>query len=84
MKNLLTASTLGTPPLVISSRNGHLECCKYLVEKGADLELAGSVTFDGENIGRTINCTLMFSSNVNFMMFRRSATAMVCLCSGKL
>eukprot|EP00096_Caligus_rogercresseyi_P001274 TRINITY_DN1203_c0_g1_i1.p1 TRINITY_DN1203_c0_g1~~TRINITY_DN1203_c0_g1_i1.p1 ORF type:complete len:701 (+),score=220.98 TRINITY_DN1203_c0_g1_i1:573-2675(+) len=51
VKQLVSAQTNGATPLVLSCRNGHREVVEYLVERcGADVEQAGSVTFDGETI----------------------------------
>ena len=48
---LVSARTNGATPLVLSCRNGHKEVVEYLVERcRADVEQAGSVTFDGETI----------------------------------
>ena len=48
---LVSAKTNGATPLVLSCRNGHREVVEYLVERcRADVEQAGSVTFDGETI----------------------------------
>jgi len=48
---LVSAKTNGATPLVLSCRNGHKEVVEYLVERcRADVEQAGSVTFDGETI----------------------------------
>jgi len=48
---LVSATTNGATPLVLSCRNGHREVVEYLVERcRADVEQAGSVTFDGETI----------------------------------
>ena len=48
---LVSARTNGATPLVLSCRNGHREVVEYLVERcRADVEQAGSVTFDGETI----------------------------------
>jgi len=48
---LVSATTNGATPLVLSCRNGHKEVVEYLVERcRADVEQAGSVTFDGETI----------------------------------
>ncbi|PIO58094.1 ankyrin repeat protein [Teladorsagia circumcincta] len=37
-------------PLVIASRNGHIDVVRYLLAKGADPNVAGTVSFDGETI----------------------------------
>ena len=43
--------TDGTTPLMIASRRGYIEIVKYLVETcDTDLEVGGSVVFDGESI----------------------------------
>jgi len=48
---LVTAKTNGATPLVLSCRNGHHEVVQYLVDRcEANVEQAGSVTFDGETI----------------------------------
>ncbi|CAG9822730.1 unnamed protein product [Phaedon cochleariae] len=48
---LVAAKTAGATPLVIACRNGHYDVAEYLIEKcHADLELPGSVMFDGETI----------------------------------
>ncbi|KAM7284980.1 protein fem-1 homolog CG6966 isoform X1 [Ixodes scapularis] len=48
---LVSATTNGATPLVMASRNGHLEVADYLLEKcHADIEQVGSVTFEGETI----------------------------------
>jgi len=48
---LVTARTNGATPLVLSCRNGHQEVVQYLVDRcEANVEQAGSVTFDGETI----------------------------------
>lgn len=48
---LVTARTNGATPLVLSCRNGHHEVVQYLVDRcEANVEQAGSVTFDGETI----------------------------------
>lgn len=48
---LVTAKTNGATPLVLSCRNGHHEVVQYLVDRcQANVEQAGSVTFDGETI----------------------------------
>ena len=48
---LVSARTNGATPLVLSCRNGHKDVVEYLVERcRADVEQAGSVTFDGETI----------------------------------
>ncbi|XP_038073375.1 protein fem-1 homolog C-like [Patiria miniata] len=40
-----------TTPLIVASRNGHLDVVNYFLEKcKADVEQVGSVTFDGETI----------------------------------
>ncbi|VDK44335.1 unnamed protein product [Anisakis simplex] len=46
----LTAPPSRTPPLVIAARNGHLDVVKYLMKKGADVSVKGTVSFDGEVI----------------------------------
>lgn len=51
VEQLVSARTNGATPLVLSCRNGHKEVVEYLVERcRADVEQAGSVTFDGETI----------------------------------
>ena len=51
VSQLVSARTNGATPLVLSCRNGHKEVVEYLVERcRADVEQAGSVTFDGETI----------------------------------
>ncbi|KAF6018926.1 FEM1C [Bugula neritina] len=41
----------GATPLVMATKNGHYEVVQFLIEHcGADVELVGSVTFDGETI----------------------------------
>ncbi|ROT68218.1 fem-1-like C protein [Penaeus vannamei] len=48
---MVSARTNGATPLVMASKNGHLSCVEYLVERcNADLEQVGSVVFDGETI----------------------------------
>ncbi|KAG8223155.1 hypothetical protein J437_LFUL000578 [Ladona fulva] len=48
---LVSAKTNGSTPLVMACRNGHCDVAEYLIEKcNADLELPGSVVFDGETI----------------------------------
>ncbi|XP_013773127.1 protein fem-1 homolog C-like [Limulus polyphemus] len=49
--SLVTTRQNGATPLVMASRNGHLEVVEYLLEEcKADIEQVGSVSFDGENI----------------------------------
>ncbi|VDN21844.1 unnamed protein product [Gongylonema pulchrum] len=58
IQDCLGPGEIGTPPLVIASRNGHLDVVKspdqfrelLEVEKGADVHITGSVTFDGDLI----------------------------------
>nr|XP_053628741.1 protein fem-1 homolog C-like isoform X2 [Cherax quadricarinatus] len=51
MTRMVCARTNGATPLVMASKNGHLSCVEYLVERcSADLEQVGSVVFDGETI----------------------------------
>ncbi|XP_069190114.1 protein fem-1 homolog A isoform X3 [Procambarus clarkii] len=51
MARMVCARTNGATPLVMASKNGHLSCVEYLVERcNADLEQVGSVVFDGETI----------------------------------
>lgn len=51
VNKLVTARTNGATPLVLSCRNGHHEVVQYLVDRcEANVEQAGSVTFDGETI----------------------------------
>ncbi|KAI8434513.1 hypothetical protein MSG28_012517 [Choristoneura fumiferana] len=48
---LVGAKVGGATPLVIACRNGHYDVAEYLIERcKADIEQAGSVTFDGETI----------------------------------
>lgn len=48
---LVAAKTSGATPLVIACRNGHQDVVEYLIEIcNADIELPGSVIFDGETI----------------------------------
>ncbi|VDM40479.1 unnamed protein product [Toxocara canis] len=46
----LTAAPSRTPPIVIAARNGHLGVVRYLLTKGADVSVRGTVAFDGEVI----------------------------------
>lgn len=51
VKTLVHSLTNGATPLVMAAKNGHYEVVQYLVENcHADVEYAGSVTFDGETI----------------------------------
>ncbi|XP_076331999.1 protein fem-1 homolog C-like isoform X1 [Tachypleus tridentatus] len=48
---LVSTPTNGATPLVVASRNGHVEVVEYLITKcGADIEQVGSVIFDNETI----------------------------------
>ncbi|CAG7833799.1 unnamed protein product [Allacma fusca] len=49
--HLLSTKTAGATPLIAACRNGHYDVAEYLIKHcGADVELAGSVVFDGETI----------------------------------
>lgn len=49
--HLLSTKTAGATPLIAACRNGHYEVAEYLIKNcGADVELVGSVVFDGETI----------------------------------
>ena len=51
VSRLVSAKTNGATPLILSSRNGHLDVVEYLVDKccaSVDQPGCGSVTFDGE------------------------------------
>ncbi|KAL3982887.1 Ankyrin repeats (3 copies) family protein [Acanthocheilonema viteae] len=50
LHHCLSSQKYQTPPLVIAARNGHFDVVKYLLEKGADVSITGTVTFDGEII----------------------------------
>jgi len=51
VKSIVHSRTHGATPLVMAAKNGHIEVVQYLVEHcKADVEYAGSVTFDGETI----------------------------------
>jgi ankyrin repeat protein len=51
VSQLVGAKTNGATPLVLSCRNGHQDVVEYLVDRClANVEQAGSVTFDGETI----------------------------------
>ncbi|MFH4974120.1 hypothetical protein AB6A40_000829 [Gnathostoma spinigerum] len=38
------------PPIVVAARNGHVDVVRYLIKKGADVSVTGTVTFDGETV----------------------------------
>ncbi|EFO20401.1 sex-determining protein fem-1 [Loa loa] len=50
LHHCLSSQKSQTPPLVIAARNGHFDVVKYLLEKGADVSITGTVSFDGEII----------------------------------
>ncbi|XP_032821158.2 protein fem-1 homolog C-like [Petromyzon marinus] len=51
LRGLVTEKTGGSTPLLIAARYGHLDVVLYLVEHcNANIELGGSVNFDGETI----------------------------------
>uniref|UniRef100_A0A915Q5P9 Sex-determining protein fem-1 n=1 Tax=Setaria digitata TaxID=48799 RepID=A0A915Q5P9_9BILA len=53
LHHCLSSQKSETPPLVIAARNGHFDVVKYLtlqLEKGADISVTGTVSFDGEII----------------------------------
>ncbi|VDP18665.1 unnamed protein product [Onchocerca flexuosa] len=50
LQHCLSSRKSQTPPLVIAARNGHFDVVKYLLEKGADISVTGTVSFDGEII----------------------------------
>ncbi|KFB51873.1 AGAP003839-PA-like protein [Anopheles sinensis] len=51
LKTLVTMKTNGVTPLLIACRNGHFDVVQYLIKRcHADVEQAGSVIFDGEQI----------------------------------
>ncbi len=48
---LVNSRTNGATPLIMACRHGHANVAEFLIEKcSADVELPGSVTFDGETI----------------------------------
>ncbi|OXA61426.1 protein fem-1 homolog C [Folsomia candida] len=48
---LSSKGAAGETPLILACRNGHYDVAEYLIKNcGADLELVGSVIFDGETI----------------------------------
>ncbi|XP_074649894.1 protein fem-1 homolog C-like [Tubulanus polymorphus] len=50
-ETIVNAKTAGATPLIMACKNGHLDAARYLIEScKAEIELAGSVTFDGETI----------------------------------
>ncbi|KAH7962102.1 hypothetical protein HPB52_014428 [Rhipicephalus sanguineus] len=51
IQRLVSATTNGATPLVMASRNGHLDVADYLLDRcQADIEQVGSVSFEGETI----------------------------------
>lgn len=51
VQRLVSATTNGATPLVMASRNGHLDVADYLLDRcHADIEQVGSVSFEGETI----------------------------------
>ncbi|KAM3725436.1 Sex-determining protein [Dirofilaria immitis] len=50
LNHCLSSRKCQTPPLVIAARNGHFDVVKYLLDKGADISVTGTVSFDGEII----------------------------------
>ncbi|XP_077556474.1 protein fem-1 homolog CG6966 [Haemaphysalis longicornis] len=51
VRMLVSATTNGATPLVMASRNGHLDVADYLLDRcQADIEQVGSVSFEGETI----------------------------------
>jgi ankyrin repeat protein len=45
---LVNHLTNGATPLIMACRNGHAAVVTFLVNRGADIEMCGSVTFDSE------------------------------------
>ncbi|WKY03630.1 hypothetical protein Q1695_004968 [Nippostrongylus brasiliensis] len=50
LDSCLNSSENDKIPLVIASRNGHVDVVRYLLAKGADPNVVGTVSFDGETI----------------------------------
>lgn len=51
MKDIVSSKVEGSTPLIAAARNGHLDVVQYLIVKcKSDMELRGSVNFDGEVI----------------------------------
>ncbi|VDO59314.1 unnamed protein product [Haemonchus placei] len=50
MDSCLNSTENDKIPLVIASRNGHVDVVRYLLAKGADPNVVGTVSFDGETI----------------------------------